>query len=106
MTDVFTTGWGWSVPAPVVPRPTSTMRSILEDVCAKHRLSVREVTGESRYIHLVRARQNFMWLCRQVKNSDGSCRYSLPQIGNFLGMDHTTILHGVRAHEKRLQAAQ
>lgn len=104
MTDVFTSGWGWNVPAPVVPRCPPTMRAILDEVCAKHRLPVREVTGERRHIPLVRARQEFMWRCRQVKSLDGGYRFTLPQIGRFLAVDHTTVLHGVRAHAKRMAA--
>lgn len=104
MTDTFTTGWGWSVPAPVVPRTGPTMRSILAEVCTDHVLPAHEVTGVRRHLPLVRARQDFMWRCRQMKNPDGSYRYSLPQIGRFLGMDHTTVLHGANAHAKRMGA--
>lgn len=41
-----------------------------------------------------------MWALKQ----EG--RWSLPQIGRLLGnRDHTTIIHGVRQHEKRLREA-
>ena len=104
MTDVFTTGWGWNVPAPIVPRPTTTMKTILAEVAADHGLRPSDITGDRRFIHHVRARQDFMWRARQVKFMDGKPRYSLPQIGQFLGVDHTTVIHGVRAHEKRMGA--
>lgn len=106
MSDTFSAGWGWNVPAPVVPRPAGTMKTILAEAAADHGLPPSAITGDRRFIHHVRARQDFMWRARQVKWADGKPRYSLPMIGQFLGVDHTTILHGVRAHEKRLQAAQ
>ena len=104
MTDVFTTGWGWNVPAPPLPRPTTTMKTILAGVAADHGLRPSDITGDRRFIHHVRARQDFMWRARQVKWLDGKPRYSLPQIGQFLGVDHTTVIHGVRTHEKRMGA--
>lgn len=107
MTDTFSAGWQWNVPAPNVPRALPTMKEIFAEVCADHRLLPREVMGDRRILPYVRARQDFMWRCRQVRNADGTQRFSTPQIGLFLGgMDHTTVLHGERAHAKRLQAAQ
>lgn len=106
MSDVFTTGWAWNVPAPVVPRPIGTMKTILAEAAADHGLPPTAITGDRRFAHHVRARQEFMWRARQVKWADGTHRYSLPMIGKFLGVDHTTVLHGVRAHEKRIGAGQ
>jgi chromosomal replication initiation ATPase DnaA len=38
---------------------------------------------------------------REVK-INGRPRYSYPQIAKFLRRDHTTVIHGVRAHEQRI----
>ena len=104
MSDVFSAGWQWNVRAPNVPRPATTMKTILAEAAADHGLRPSDITGDRRFIHHVRARQDFMWRARQVKWLDGKPRYSLPQIGQFLGVDHTTVIHGVRAHEKRMGA--
>lgn len=104
MSEAFSSGWQWSVAAPKIEVPAITMRSILAEVCAEHRLPVAEVAGPRRQLPLVCARQDFMWRCRQVKTSSGSPRWSYPQIARFLGgMDHTTVIHGVKAHMKRME---
>lgn len=65
----------------------------------KHRgVSQAELLSPTRRRKIAHARQHAMWLLRQ----EG---YSYPQIGRaFGGRDHTTALHGVRAHEARANA--
>lgn len=81
---------GWSAPKP-------TMRTITRAFAEDTDFSVAQLIGPCRSQSLARARQELMWILRRQG------RWSLPQIGRFLGCrDHTTILHGVRAHQKRL----
>jgi chromosomal replication initiation ATPase DnaA len=81
-----------------------TMRSIAAAVAEAYGLTVEELRGQCRERSVAHPRQEAMWRMRQVLDEDGRPRYSLPQIGNFLGhRDHTTVLHGVRAYEKRRQ---
>jgi len=81
---------GWSAPKP-------TMRSITQAFAEDSEFTVAQLIGPGRTQSLAWARQELMWLLRRQE------RWSLPQIGRFLGCrDHTTILHGIRAHQARL----
>lgn len=84
---------------PKPPRPS--MRSICEEVAAKHRVTYQEMCGQRRHREIILARQEAMWRCSHETTA------SLPMIGRALGSrHHTTILHGVRAHQARLDAAK
>lgn len=72
-----------------------TMATILADVAIEHGIDVRVLKGVSRTKHVAHARQQAMAEMRATG------LFSLPQIGAFLGRDHSTVLHGVRAHAKR-----
>lgn len=77
-----------------------SMAAIAEDVAAQHNLTVADLTGDRRVHGVVVARQEAM------ADMYATGRYSLPVIGAFLGgRDHTTVLHGVRAHKRRLVGA-
>jgi hypothetical protein len=52
-----------------------------------------DLRGPRRFTPITRARQVFFWLARRYTF------YSLPDIGRYLDMDHTTVLHGVRRVE-------
>ena len=76
----------------------SLMLAIARSVAARRRVRFDDMMSRSRYLPFARARQEAMYLMVAEK------RWSLPRIGMFFGRDHTTILHGARAHEKRLAA--
>lgn len=78
-----------------VIRTDPTMAEIAAQVAAERRISVSEMKGARRDALLAQARQEAMWLMRQQG------RWTLPQIGRFFSRDHTTVIHGIRAHEKR-----
>lgn len=70
---------------------------ILKEVATKHDCLVRDLKSDHRRRALVIARHEACW--RLYREAD----LSLPRIGRFLGnRDHTTILHGIRQHEKRM----
>lgn len=80
---------------PGPPRPT--MRAIAVRVCEKHHIAMADLEGPSAARRFSRPRQEAMHEMAAMK------LWSLTQIGRFLGgRDHTTVLHGVRAHERRL----
>jgi chromosomal replication initiation ATPase DnaA len=84
---------------------TATIRfSDIVAFVAHHRgVSSAEIISPTRLGDIVRARQEVMYLARQQTFSDGRHRYSFTMIGKLLGgRDHTTVLHGVRQHGKRL----
>lgn len=91
-------------PAIPEPGPRKTMRTIAEEVAAKHLISVDELRGDCRHKYAAHPRHEAMWAMRQVRCADGSHRYSLPLIGRFFGRDHTTVLAACRAHERRMAA--
>lgn len=85
---------------PEQPTERVSMAAILALVAVKHDLTVHELRGVGRARRVSRPRQEAMALMHATG------LFSLPQIGMFLGdRDHTTVLHGVRAHTARTIAA-
>jgi chromosomal replication initiator protein len=73
---------------------------IERQVALRHALTVEDLRGPSRARRVAWPRQELMWRARR------ETRLSLPQIGDRLGgRDHTTVIHGVRAHQARLDRA-
>lgn len=73
-----------------------TPRQIIERVARRHGLTFEEITQPSTR-STARSRQEAMWELRR------HTRLSLPQIARQVGVkDHTTVLHGIRAHGKRV----
>ena len=70
---------------------------IIYRVAQKHGVSVADIKGHSRKQHIVYARQEAAYQLREERN------LTLNQIGSLLGhKDHTTILHAIKCHEKKL----
>lgn len=97
-------------PEPVRPEPEPiaevpegpTIADVIACVAKRRRIGRQEIRGPSRLPNHCRARQEVMWLARRLP-----CQPSLPQIGRALGgRDHTTILHGIRAHQARLEGRE
>lgn len=75
-------------------------RDIVAEIAALYDVTVADLTGPSRRKRITHPRQHAMWEVRRR-----APHLSLPQIGRlFGGRDHTTIIHGLRAHEARLAA--
>ena len=68
--------------------------SIVLNVAAEHKISPRDLLGDSRYRPFVRARQEAMRACRAMEWCGGVP--SFPVIGRWFGRDHTTIIHACR----------
>lgn len=85
-----------SSPADAQSIGPTTMRGIVAEIAERDGIPVALLRGAPRTRFISDARQEAMWRMYQTG------RFSLPQIGAFLGgRDHTTILHGVRAHAER-----
>lgn len=52
--------------------------------------------SRSRKASIAQARQEVFYRLRELDQPP-----SLPQIGQWMGLDHTTVLHGLRAHARR-----
>lgn len=76
-------------------------RLIIEQVAAKYRIPVSDLTSARRQRTAVRARHEAMWRMR-IETSMG-----YPAIGRRLGgRDHTTVIHGVAKHQQRIDAGE
>lgn len=72
------------------------MRRIFRLVLDAFGASEADVLSQRRASHIVKARQAAMYLMRLFTNK------SYPEIGRFLGRDHSTVLHGVITCEERM----
>ena len=69
---------------------------IAREVATRCDISVGDLRGSCRSRWASNPRQEAMYLARKTG------RFSLKQIGDFFGgRDHTTVLHAVRAYERR-----
>lgn len=74
-----------------------TAQKIARSIAKAYGYTLKELVSSRRNHHLARARQHAMWEIRR------NTTLSLPHIGKILGgRDHTTIIHGLRQHEKRM----
>lgn len=76
-------------------------RTILDEVSDKHSIPVADIVRKNRSPLVVVARHEAMY---RIRNETP---LSLPEIGMRLGgRDHTTVLHGARRHEERMEAGE
>lgn len=81
------------------PMPKTLPEQIIDQVAAKHHVTVAEIKSHRRDQVVARARFEAMW--RMTKETS----LSLPAIGRKFDRDHTSVLHAVRQHEKRMREA-
>jgi chromosomal replication initiator protein len=72
-------------------------RAILIQVAADHGLTVDALRSADRRRKVAHARFDAFARLRALHIAPGRHKFSLPQIGRFLGdRDHTTVIHGIR----------
>lgn len=76
-----------------------TLPEILREVAEARGLTPAYIRSPRLDHRATYARQEVMYLARRRTT------LSFPQIGDFFAMHHTTVMHGVIAHEKRLANA-
>ena len=82
------------------------LQQVMRDVSVTRGVSIVDIMGTSRIKHIAHARQEVAWRMRQAKDEHGKPRFSFPQIAKWMGgLDHSTIVHAVKAHEGRMQEA-
>jgi hypothetical protein len=90
-----------SVAPPPEPEhhPWERATKISSAIAARHGVSLRDLLrSKRRFKYLVQARWEIMWTLRRELPD-----WSLPRIGKFMGgLDHTSVLHGIRQYERRL----
>jgi chromosomal replication initiation ATPase DnaA len=80
-----------------VPRVSETIpiNVLIEQVATKYGISSPLMLQDSRMKNLVHARQEMFYRCVMEKG------WSYARIGRYFDRDHTTVLHGVRAHARK-----
>jgi hypothetical protein len=85
-------------------------RAAIQAVAAAHGLTYGELTLPHQFrgsAAVCLARHEAYHAVRSIKTAAGEPVFSYPQIGAFFGgRDHSTIIHGVQAHEQRLKATK
>ena len=74
--------------------------TLVEHVADCYNVQTEALKGDSRNQNLVLARQRLFW---ELYNLTA---WSLSKIGAFMHRDHTTVLHGIRQHQKKLDAGE
>jgi len=69
----------------------------LKSVAAKHKLTVEQLMSRTSAHHISHARWD-AFIALQKRG------WSLPRIGNHFGLDHTTVLYGIRKARKAAEA--
>lgn len=82
-----------------IPTGAPTWRRIVIETAIKHNIMPAEMLSSQRAYNLVAARHEVMYRLKTETTM------SLPAIGKKLGKDHSTVLHGVRKHIARMEAA-
>jgi chromosomal replication initiation ATPase DnaA len=76
--------------------PAFLWRKLAIRICDDHGVTLRDVLGPSSPRHLVHARWQIMFELRQRD-------WTFAQIGRVFGRDHTSVMHGVKAHGRKLE---
>ena len=79
-----------------VTLPKAKWRSITEEVAAKYQVTIPEIMSPRHYYKIAAARREIWW--RLSKETP----MSLTQIAERFNRDHTTILWGIRKHQREL----
>lgn len=81
-----------------------TIQDILNEVAAKHNITVEELTSRLQRRDITAARHEAMWRMRQEKIKGVRPHWSYSRIVSALKLkNHTSAIHGVRAHVKRME---
>lgn len=80
------------------PREQITVPQIIDVVAEAFNMDSKALTGKKRAARINHTRQVAMFLAREMTEA------SLPQIGEFFGRSHTTVLHGCNKIEEEIEA--
>ncbi len=78
-----------------------SIKGIIAAACTKHKVPVRELCTPTRQRRVVRCRQE---LCHTLRNSITvkGAPISLLKIAMLVGVHHTTVMHSINEHAKRI----
>lgn len=75
--------------------------ALVDEVCKRRGVTLDEVCGRARSQAVSHARHEVWWRLRHHPERD----YSYPEIARLFARDHTTIMAGISAHQRRASAA-
>jgi chromosomal replication initiation ATPase DnaA len=75
--------------------------ALVDDVCKRRGVTLDELCGRARSQAISRARHEVWWRIRHHPER----AYSYPEIARIFARDHTTIMAGISAHERRASVA-
>jgi chromosomal replication initiation ATPase DnaA len=81
------------------------VENIIRECAAKHNVSFSQVIGKNRTRSFVNARWEALYRIREELRPTAidPNAYSLPRIGQFFGgMDHSSVIHGIKRHKERM----
>lgn len=73
------------------------VHKVIQVVASYYGLKPRDIVSERRDLRVIGPRQVAMYICRK------KTLLSFPQIGRAMRRDHTTIMHGAEAVERRIK---
>ena len=73
---------------------------LLDEICQRRGVLVHEICGPARTLSVTRARHELWWTIRHHPERS----YSFPELARLFRCDPSTILSGVRSHERRRAA--
>lgn len=73
----------------------TTIRDLALQVCTERCVPIAELMSDARRAQVAHARQEVMRLAVDAG-------FSTTQVGRFLGRDHSTVVHGIKAARARL----
>jgi chromosomal replication initiation ATPase DnaA len=80
---------------------TRDLLALVDEVCKQRGVTLEEVCGRARSQAISRARQEVWWRIRHHPERE----YSYPEIARLFARDHTTIMAGISAYERRTSPA-
>jgi len=90
-----------STPAVIEALGARGLLDLVAGVCRTHGVTLDEVCGRARTRAASCARHEAWWQIRHHPE----LHYSLADIGRLFQRDHTTVRHGVEAHQARTREA-
>ena len=85
------------IPASAPPPLPGRVRFVLERICTLHQLPPEAMFGPRRNARIMAARRHAWTEIGKLIKPDGRPVSSV-QIGRWFGVDHTTVLYGMRQH--------
>ncbi len=74
------------------------LTELLDEVCRRRAATRHEVCGPTRTKAVAGARRELWW---RLRHPPEAC-FSFQEIGRIFRRHHATVIHGVRAHQRRI----